>query len=254
MPMPDGRGAIDLMLDVPDDASGTPSADPVTRALRALDAAGIERALIDVDFDRHAALRALKDHPDRFIGSAALDPNRGMDEVRKLVTLREAFGVVAASVHPAACVPQVPIDDKKLYPLYARCVELDLPICLHAGVPAERVPMQCQQVARIDEVCWFFPELRFVMRGGGEPWTELAVKLMLKWPNLFYSTGGLAPRDYPPAIVAYANTRGADKILYAGGAPDLSPAQAMRELRDVPFRAAVWPRFLRENAVRVFRL
>ena len=26
------------------------------------------------------------------------------------------------------------------------------------------------------------------------------------------------------------------------------------ELHDVPFRAHVWPRFLRENAVRVFKL
>ena len=30
-----------------------------------------------------------------------------------------------------------------------------------------------QDVALLDEVCWFFPELKFVTRHGCEPWTEL---------------------------------------------------------------------------------
>ena len=55
-----------------------------------------------------------------------------------------------------------------------------------AGVPGPRVPMADQKVELIDEVCWFFPELKFVMRHGAEPWEALAVKLMLKWPGLHY--------------------------------------------------------------------
>ena len=38
--------------------------------------------------------------------------------------------------------------------------------------PGPRVPMACQDVAHIDEVCWFFPELKLVMRHGAEPWTD----------------------------------------------------------------------------------
>ena len=57
------------------------------------------------------------------------------------------------------------------------------------------------------------------MRHGAEPWDELAVKLMLKWPNLYYSTSAFAPRYYPEPIVDYANTRGADKVMYAGYFP-----------------------------------
>ena len=35
-----------------------------------------------------------------------------------------------------------------------------------------------------------FPELVFVMRHGTEPWVDLAVKLMLKWPvRAEYSSG-----------------------------------------------------------------
>ena len=39
------------------------------------------------------------------------------------------------------------------------------------------------------------------MRHGAEPWADLAVKLMLKWPNLYYSTTAFAPKYYPDDVV-----------------------------------------------------
>jgi predicted TIM-barrel fold metal-dependent hydrolase len=100
--------------------------------------------------------------------------------------LHEQYGLNAVSTFPAGF--KVPLNDKKMYPFYALCVELDIPICITTGVPGPRVPMLCQKTELLDEVCWFFPELKIVMRHGAEPWDELAVKLMLKWPNLYYST------------------------------------------------------------------
>ena len=134
-------------------------------------------------------------------------------------------------------------------------VELDIPFACCVGVPGPRLPMAPQKVELIDEVCWFFPELKFVMRHGAEPWTELAVKLMLKYPNLYYMTSAFAPKHYPQTIINYANKRGSDKIMYAGYFPmGLSLERIFKELPDVPFRDDVWPKFLRENAVRVFKL
>jgi predicted TIM-barrel fold metal-dependent hydrolase len=92
----------------------------------------------------------------------------------------------------------------------------------------------------------------FVTRHGCEPWQDLAVKLMLKWPNLHYSTSAFAPKHYPKAIIDYANTRGADKIIYAGYFPmGLSLDRIMSEMDAVPFHDDVWPKFLYENAARV---
>src|SRR5207244_3192309 len=57
------------------------------------------------------------------------------------------------------------------------------------------------------------------------------------------------------AVVDHANTRGADKIMYAGYFPmGLSLERIFRELPDVPFRDHVWPKFLRENAMQVFKI
>src|SRR3546814_13331042 len=98
-----------------------------------------------------------------------------MEGVRNLVRAYEEHGVKAATAFPAGTNPQVPINDKRYYPLYAKCVELDIPICITTGVPGPRVPMPCQTTALLDEVCWFFPALKIVLRHGTEHWDDLAV-------------------------------------------------------------------------------
>ncbi|MGH0030905.1 MAG: amidohydrolase family protein, partial [Myxococcota bacterium] len=176
-----------------------------------------------------------------------------MDAVRKIKSFQQEWGIAAVTSFPAGC--ETAINDAAYYPVYAACVELGLPIFVTAGVPGPRVPLHPQKVEHLDEVCWFFPELTIVMRHGAEPWEELAVKLMLKWPNLYYSTSAFAPKYYPKAIVDYANSRGADKVLYAGYFPmGLSLERIFRDMPDVPFNDDVWPKFLRENALKLLKL
>ncbi len=242
-----------MFKDVPADVDD--NVDPVLVVLDNMDRFGVEQAMVGVTKEREESIRALKDHPDRFLGSVSVDPNGGMDAVRHIVEMYETYGIRAVTSFPAGCNPQVPINDKRYYPVYAKCIELDLPIFVCAGVPGPRVPMAPQKVELIDEVCWFFPELTFVMRHGAEPWADLAVKLMLKWPNLYYSTSAFAPKYYPQAIIDYANTRGADKIIYAGYFPmGLSLDRIMTEMADVPLKDEVWPKFLRDNARKVLKL
>jgi predicted TIM-barrel fold metal-dependent hydrolase len=288
MPKPRGLKAIDLMMNIPDD---NPSAwyefmkpllldresrevfkmpaqymfkqipeigqqqDHVQYALEEMDKWGIERAMLGISGPNSANLEACRSHPTRFFASYGANPNNGMEEVRTIRRLHRDHGIKAVTGFPSGLCPQVPINDKKYYPIYAACVDLDIPICLTVGVPGPRIPMEPQKVEHLDEVCWFFPELKVVMRHGGEPWVDLAVKLMLKYPNLYYSTSAFAPKHYPKAIIDYANTRGADKIMYAGYFPmGLSLERIFTEMQAVPFKDHVWPKFLRENAIRVFQL
>jgi len=288
MPMPSGLKAIDLMMNIPD---GDPTAwyefikplllDEESRkhfnmpaeymfkdipeiddqkvyvgyAIREMDKWGIEQAMLGISGPNSTNLEACRKHPDRFFASYGANPNNGMEEVRKIRKLHKQHGIKAVTGFPSGLCPQVPLNDKKYYPIYATCVELDIPICLCVGVPGPRIPMEPQKVEHIDEVCWFFPELKLVMRHGGEPWVDLAVKLMLKYPNLYYSTSAFAPKHYPKSIIHYANTRGADKVMYAGYFPmGLSLERIFTEMQNVPFKDHVWPKFLRENAQRVFKL
>jgi uncharacterized protein len=240
-----------MFKDVPDKTlSGEP--DPIGITLREMDLWGIEKGMIGISANYETGLEAVKRFPDRFIPSFEIDPNRGMKNINYMVRLHEEYGVRAFTCFPSGTNPQVPINSKLMYPVYAKCVELGTPIFVCAGVPGPRLPMAAQHVELIDEVMYDFPDLVFVTRHGCEPWTELAVKLMLKWPNLYYSTSAFAPKYYPKGIIDFANSRGSDKIIYAGYFPmGLSVERIMTEMKDVPLKDEVWPKFLRTNALRV---
>jgi predicted TIM-barrel fold metal-dependent hydrolase len=230
--------------------------DPLGWTIAQMDKHHIERAMIGIgDPIPSMADEARTRFPDRFLFEIPADPNGGMDEIRRVRTAVKNHGAKAVSVFPCGCVPQVPINSNVMYPLYAACIDLDVPIFVNVGVPGPRFPMYPQMVEHVDEVCWFFPELKFVMRHGAEPWEELAVKLMLKYPNLYYSTSAFAPKFYPKAIIDYANSRGADKVLYAGYFPmGLSLERIFTEMRQVPLTQKVLPKFLYENAKLLLKL
>jgi len=240
-----------IFKDVPEiELSGK---DPVAVTLGEMDKFGIQMGLISMSSD--IAKRAFKQHPDRFVPSGTVDPNRGMEAIRGIVEDYERYGIRAVGVFPAGTFPQVPINDKKMYPVYAKCVELGIGAWVNAGIPGPRVRYECQYVGLIDEVMFDFPDLIFVTRHGCDPWTDLAVKLMLKWPGLHYATSAWAPKYYPEDVIDFANSRGAEKIIYAGYFPmGLSLERIMSELPYVPLKDNVWPKFLRENAERVLGL
>ena len=241
-----------MFRQVPKELYGA-SDDPVALTLHEMDRYGIEKGVIGVGGE--VSLQALKQHPDRFVPQGSVDPNKGMEGIRDMVRQSEEFGVRSFGAFNAGYSPQVAINDAKMYPIYAKCVELGLPIFACAGVPGPRFPMWPQKVEHIDQVMYDFPELVFVTRHGCEPWEDLAVKLMLKWPNLYYSTSAFAPRYYPKAIINYANTRGADKIIYGGYFPmGLSLERIMSDMQLLQLKDEVWPKFLRDNARKVLKL
>lgn len=223
--------------------------------LSEMDRHGIERALLPVAEGDEWGCRGTAEHAGRLSGFHLVDPHRGVAAVESLTRLHADGHAVAAAVFPAGLRPGLAPDAPQLYPLYARCCELDIPVFINVGVPGPRMPMAAQHPAGLDQVCHDFPDLRIVCRHGGEPWEQLLVDLMRTWPNLSYSTSAFAPRWYPEPIVRYANGDGADQVMYAGYFPSgLSLDRIFEELPDVGFEAHVWLRFLRSNAARVLRL
>jgi predicted TIM-barrel fold metal-dependent hydrolase len=229
--------------------------DSIDRLLLEMDRFGIERGLLPVTLTDELHVRAISEHPDRLYGSLEVDPNGGQEAIRTLERAVRDHGIVAAQFFPAGKNPPVPINDRRAYPVYAKCVELDIPVFVQGGVPGPRVPAESQYPGFADDVCYDFPELRLVLRHGCEPWVDLTVKLLLKWPNLYYSTTAFAPKHYPTAIVRFANSRGADKVIFGGYYPwGFELERIFGELEGVGFKEDVWPKFLRDNAIRVLKL
>ena len=107
----------------------------------------------------------------------------------------------------------------------------------------------------IDEVMYDFPELVFVTRHGCEPWEDLAVKLMLKWPGLHYSHQRVRAEALPEGDHRLRQHARRRQDHLRGLLPDGAHARAHHGRHaDVPFHDHVWPKFLRENAERVLKL
>jgi hypothetical protein len=220
-----------------------------------MDAAGVSGGVLcsgySEDSDREWVTAARDKYPDRFRLSHVIDPRQGMAAVRQVEDLvrNDDYRLIRMM----GLQTGLPYNDPAYYPVYAKCVELGVAVGLNVGFPGPRVPSKHQHPLHVDDVCWFFPELTIVLQHGGEPWADVCVKLMLKWPGVHYMSSAVSPKYIPREIIDYANTRGADRVLFATDYPVLAHERSMREIRNLPFRdAARLEKFAGGNARSLF--
>jgi uncharacterized protein len=199
---------------------------------------------------------AVQKYPDRFYGLAGIDPTEGMAGVRDFENSVKELGFIAAHVYPHWF--ELAPDHARYYPFYAKCVELDVPIIIHVGQSMIYAPdMPRRSVARpitLDGVACDFPELKIVGSHIGVPWTEEMIAMAWKHPNVYIASDAHAPKYWNPALIHYINTFGQDKVIFGTDFPVLDFKKTMDQIRNLNFRESVLPKFLRENAERVFKL
>jgi predicted TIM-barrel fold metal-dependent hydrolase len=217
-----------------------------------MDRAGVEKCIVTTnaeDPDRRI-MDFPQRHPDRFALSLSMDPRRGMPALRALESMVRNEPVVLARITPFMI--NLPPDDRVYYPVYAKCIDLDLPIAINTGIPGPPMPGKCQDPMYLDEVCVFFPELKLVMAHGADPWWDVAIRLMIKYRNLHLQTSAYAPRYFPQQLIHFMNTRGQDKIMFASDHPVLSFERCIKEAEQLDLREGVLDKFLYANAQRLF--
>lgn len=219
--------------------------------LEVMDRCGVEVSVLSLraESPSEQVLSFVRAHPDRFVLAAYVDPRRGMTAVRALEAVAKNEPVVLARLVPFMI--NLPPDDRAYYPIYAKCVELGLPVSVNTGIPGPPAPGKCQDPMYLDEVCLFFPELTLIMAHGADPWWQVAIRLMLKYRNLYLMTSAYAPKYFPPELIQFMNTRGQDKILFASDHPVLSMERCLREAQALDLREGVLEKFLYGNAARV---
>jgi predicted TIM-barrel fold metal-dependent hydrolase len=234
-----GATAGDVSYLFPDLAARLDRGTTLEQLVDEMDAAGVAKGVLCSGFfgdDRDWCIKARDRHPDRFALSHVVDPRHGMAAVRLVeeVAVQDDYRLIRMM----GLQSLLHYNDPAYYPVYAKCVELGIPVSLNVGFPGPQVPSKYQDPLPIDDVCAFFPELKVVLAHGGEPWVDVCVKLMVKWPNVSYMSSAIAPKHLPPAILAYANTRGADRIMFASDYPLLTHERCMGEVVTMPFRDA----------------
>ena len=201
-----------------------------------------------VDNDSVAAL-AIR-HPDLIVGCASVDPHAGMAAVHEL---RRAVG----DLHMQALklLPffyGAPPNAAIYYPLYAACIDLDIPVLILTGHTAVALPNDVGRPGHLDEVALHFPELKIIAGHAGFPWTQELISLSWKHQNLYIDTSGHRPKYFPPELTRYLNSYGSQKVLFGTGYPMMDFAGPLGEVADLGLKPAAEAAFLGGNARRIW--
>jgi predicted TIM-barrel fold metal-dependent hydrolase len=239
--------------------------------LAELDAAGISRQLV-TGFDEastagrtfvtNPAIAAIAErHPDRFVPFAGADVGRGAAALRDLEHWVRERGFRGLSLRPFMI--GAPASDRRYYPFYAKCVELGIPVSMHASANWTTTrPSDLGHPRHFDVVACDFPDLVLILSHAGYPWVLEACLLAWKHPNVYLEIAAHRPRYFtaPGAgwepLLRYGQTTIRHKILYGTGAFLLGrrPADLVAEMRALPVRADVLEQWLGGNARRLLGL
>lgn len=228
----------------------------LSQLLDAMDANGIERAIMtsSLTADRDRARRYAQEAPDRLsLAVGGLDLLRPMPSLRALESFVADHPVSTIVVGPSFWGDGLyPASDAVYYPLYAKCCELDLPICVNTGIPGPPLPAETQHPIHLDRVCLRFPERKLCMIHGADPWWDVAIRLMTRYRNLRLMTSAWSPKYLPKSLLHYMRTRGKDRVLFASDYPVLSWERTLGEAEALGLDDSVRSRWLRGNADAFF--
>lgn len=227
-----------------------------------MDAAGVEKGMLSCSTSAHWRRRVppekvapiIEKYPDRFIaGAVGVDPYKGMASVRELEMWVKDYGFKSAHFFPHWL--ELPPDDARYYPFYAKCVELDIPVMMQICPPGRTLRIQARP-ENVEKVAVDFGELRVIGLHLGVPWLEEYMMLLQKQPNLYMTTSYFPTKNWDPKFTNFVNTVGQDKIIYDFASPTASGTmkEAIDGIMGQPLDESVKNKVLRQNANKVFKL
>ena len=199
-----------------------------------------------------------KQYPDRLIGYAGVDPNKGMEAVRE-VGRAVKLGLKGVSIDPF--LSKTRINDKKLYPIYAKCVENGFPVILTTGMSTwggDWAYMKFCTTMDIDEVATDFPELTIICTHAGFPWVWEMLSIAMRHPNVIMETSGIwtlykAFKATEPYCEA-ANTVLGDQFVF-GSAKPYGPIKGSIEAhQNAPLKEEVLKKIFYDNAAHILKI
>jgi uncharacterized protein len=240
---------------------------PIEDFIRHLDETGVEKAVIfNLDEESASGLKGLpndyyadivKRYPDKFIGIAGIDPLKGMDAYREIRRCRD-LGLSGIAVRPFMF--RIPPNHPKMYPLYAACVDLDMPIWFHLSINYSTNTMEVERPIYVDAVAQDFPDLKIIAGHGGWPWVEEMVAVAWRNPNVYLDIASHLPKylgmpgtGWEP-LLRYGNSILSDRVLF--GSTWLFMGSSIKQLADgvraLPLKEEVKDKWLYHNARRLF--
>ena len=198
--------------------------------------------------------KAVSQYPDRFIGFACVDPRKGYLAIKELELAVRELGLVGLGELLPSNIELYP-NDKLMYPLYEKVLELDIPIIVHSGqIFDPGTKLKYSNPIFVDDVARDFPSLKLIVAHFGWPWMEETIAVVQRNPNVYFDISGWAPRHLPKLLLDYMDGPLSDKALFGTDFPLISWERAVSELKDLPLKESTKEKVLGENAKRLLNL
>jgi predicted TIM-barrel fold metal-dependent hydrolase len=243
---------------------GLPSFDSIDAMVRKMDEANVERVFITqtkmwshwnrwmyMDTTLEEVAQYTRAYPDRFIGLAGYNPFRIKESVREIEVAVREHGFKGVYVHIYGF--DIPLHDPKMYPLYAKCVELDIPVSMQVGHVLEAMPSEHARPMYLDRIACDFPDLRIIGAHTGWPWVEELISVCYKWENIWLGIDAWMPKYLKPEVIQFIGSRmGQDRCLW--GTNGLPWQESLDQVEQLGLKPEAKRKLLRDNAVALFRL
>jgi predicted TIM-barrel fold metal-dependent hydrolase len=190
--------------------------------------------------------------PELLVGIASVDLRNPVSAVKTLRYYVTRHGFKGLRI--VQWLWELPCTHPLYYPLYAACVELNVPVCLQVGLTGPLRSSQSGRPLHIERIALDFPELRIVCGHIGYPWQVEMIAFATKFPNVYIDTSAYKPKRYPAELVSYMKTHGKHKVMFGTNYPMLTPEACVQELELLGLDAETKELFLSHNAKSVFAL
>lgn len=197
-----------------------------------LAAEGVDHALLFCEYSPRATgiqpvehlLPIVDYNPDRFSIVANINPHLHFPLIEELERQLD-LGAVALKLHSVH--GGFDPGDKELYPVYARCLELNMPVIFHSGVssfPGSRT--SCGNPELLMDAVDYFADLNFVFAHGGRGWWyDVAAFMAQSKPNVWLDLAGLPPKKLPEYYRNFSLSRIAGKMIFGTDWPGVPGAR-----------------------------
>jgi predicted TIM-barrel fold metal-dependent hydrolase len=213
---------------------------------------GVEKAILMDNLAKPSvtARKFAEARPDKFaLAIGGVNLLRPMPSLRELAAVAAGLPVAYAVVGPSFWGDGMyPPSDAVSYPLYTKCAEIELPLCVNSGLPGPPIPGEVQNPIHLDRVCVRFPELKLCMIHGADPWWDTAIRLLIKYANLRIMTSAWSPKRLPDSLLHFMRTRGKNKVIFASDWPVLRQSRVVPEALALDLPPDVLDNYLYHNA------
>jgi hypothetical protein len=225
-----------------------------------LDHIGVEWGVTSThDHSTEKTAEIVAKYPDKLLGFVYLDPKDCMKAVRHLEYAVKDLGLHAA--YMTAFRTGVPATDPRCYPIYAKCVELNVPMFIYGCMNlSAAVPMDIGHPRYIDQVARDFPELKIMAAVGGWPWVLEMIGLVRRHPNVYMNAEIHEPAKFTSpgagfeSLIHYGVDAIADKFCFASNWQlQCIPLETLiAQMQALPLPDEVIEKWLYTNAARFF--